>query len=108
MALGSTQPLTEMSTMNLPGGKERPGSKADKATTTCEAISRENLWASTSHNPIGLHGMLEVQLYLIREVIMFVTKELVENKFPWFKIVTLITMTTSVFYNMTPCGVVNI
>jgi hypothetical protein len=24
MALGSTQPLTEMSTRNLPGGKERP------------------------------------------------------------------------------------
>jgi hypothetical protein len=24
MALGSTQPLTEVSTRNLPGGKERP------------------------------------------------------------------------------------
>jgi hypothetical protein len=28
MALGSTQPLTEMSTRNLPGGKERPARKA--------------------------------------------------------------------------------
>jgi hypothetical protein len=28
MALGSTQPLTEMSTRNLPGGKERPAHKA--------------------------------------------------------------------------------
>jgi hypothetical protein len=29
MALGSTQPLTEMSTRNLPGGKKRPARKAD-------------------------------------------------------------------------------
>jgi hypothetical protein len=29
MALGSTQPLTEMSTRNLPGGKGRPVRKAD-------------------------------------------------------------------------------
>jgi hypothetical protein len=32
MALGSTQPLTEMSTRNLPGGKGRPASKADNLT----------------------------------------------------------------------------
>jgi hypothetical protein len=30
MTLQSTQPLTEMSTRNLPGGKERPARKADK------------------------------------------------------------------------------
>jgi hypothetical protein len=29
MALGSTQPLTEMSTGNLPGGKRAPARKAD-------------------------------------------------------------------------------
>jgi hypothetical protein len=29
MALGPTQPLTEMSTRNLPGGKGRQASKAD-------------------------------------------------------------------------------
>jgi hypothetical protein len=29
MALGSTQPLTEMSTRNLPGGKVWPVRKAD-------------------------------------------------------------------------------
>jgi hypothetical protein len=38
MALGSTQPLTEMSTRNLPGGKERPACKADNLTGICEAI----------------------------------------------------------------------
>jgi hypothetical protein len=38
MALGLTQPLTEMSTRtNLPGGKERPVRKADNHTATCEA-----------------------------------------------------------------------
>jgi hypothetical protein len=36
MALGSTQPLTEISTRNLPGGKERPARKADKLTAICE------------------------------------------------------------------------
>jgi hypothetical protein len=35
MALGSTQPLTKMSTRNLPGGKERPARKAD-LTAICE------------------------------------------------------------------------
>jgi hypothetical protein len=37
MALGSTQPLTEMSTRNVPGGKGRPVRKAD-LTATCEPI----------------------------------------------------------------------
>jgi hypothetical protein len=36
MALGSTQPLTEMSTRNLPGGKGRPECKADKLTAIRE------------------------------------------------------------------------
>jgi hypothetical protein len=38
MALGSTQPLTEMSTRNLPGGKGRPASIADNLTAICEPI----------------------------------------------------------------------
>jgi hypothetical protein len=38
MALGSTQPLTEMNTRNLPGGKGRPASKADNLTAICEPI----------------------------------------------------------------------
>jgi hypothetical protein len=38
MALGSTQPLIEMSTRNLPGGKGRPARKADKLTAICEPI----------------------------------------------------------------------
>jgi hypothetical protein len=38
MALGSTQPLTEMSTRNLPEGKGRPALKADNLTAICEPI----------------------------------------------------------------------
>jgi hypothetical protein len=36
MALGSTEPLTEMSIRNLPGSKRRPGRKADNLTAICE------------------------------------------------------------------------
>jgi hypothetical protein len=36
MALGSTQPLTEMSTRNLPVGKVWPPCEADNLTTICE------------------------------------------------------------------------
>jgi hypothetical protein len=38
MALGSTQRLIEMSTRSLPGGKGRPGRKADNLTAICEQI----------------------------------------------------------------------
>jgi hypothetical protein len=38
MALGSTQPLTEFSTRNLPGGKEQLVCEADNLTTICEPI----------------------------------------------------------------------
>jgi hypothetical protein len=56
VALGSTQPLTEMNTRNLPGGKGRPAHKANNLTAICEPIvlkvwaSRRltTLWASTA------------------------------------------------------------
>jgi hypothetical protein len=40
MALGSSQPLTEMSTRKIPGGrgKARPACKADNLTAICEPI----------------------------------------------------------------------
>jgi hypothetical protein len=39
MALGSTQPLTEMSTRNIPGGKGRPAPrKADNLAAICETF----------------------------------------------------------------------
>jgi hypothetical protein len=56
MALGSTQHLTEMSTRNLPGGKERQAREADKLTATYEPIVYKmweprrliTLWAFTA------------------------------------------------------------
>jgi hypothetical protein len=56
MALGLTQPLTEMSTWNLPGGKGRPARKADNFTAICvltvykmwEPQLLTALWASTA------------------------------------------------------------
>jgi hypothetical protein len=56
MALWSTQPLTEMSTRNLPGGKGRPARKADNLTAICESIVYKmweprrltTLWAFTA------------------------------------------------------------
>jgi hypothetical protein len=38
MALESTQPLTEMSTMNILGGKGRPARKSDNLTAIYEPI----------------------------------------------------------------------
>jgi hypothetical protein len=38
MALGPTQPLTEMTISNLPVGKRRPARKADSLIAICEQI----------------------------------------------------------------------
>jgi hypothetical protein len=46
MALGSTQPLTEMSARNLPGDKTRPAREADNLTAICEP----NVWKRGSLN----------------------------------------------------------
>jgi hypothetical protein len=56
MALGSTQPLTEMSNRNLPVGKKRPELRAETLPPSVSRMS-ENVGASTSHNPKELHGM---------------------------------------------------
>jgi hypothetical protein len=41
MALGSTQPVTEMSTGNLPGDKELPARTVVILTAICERLSRK-------------------------------------------------------------------
>jgi hypothetical protein len=56
MALGSTQPLTEMSTRNLPAGKGRPARKANNLIAIYEPIFERigelrrliTLWSSTA------------------------------------------------------------
>jgi hypothetical protein len=62
MALGSTQPLTEMSTRNHSGGAGRPARKADNLIAT-DCV--ENVVPSTSHNSLGPHGLLEGWIYLL-------------------------------------------
>jgi hypothetical protein len=42
IALGSTQPLTEMSTSNLPGGKELLAPRADNLTPSVSRLSRKH------------------------------------------------------------------
>jgi hypothetical protein len=59
MAPRSTQSVTEMSTRNLLGGKVLPARKADTSPPSMSRLSRENVGASTSHNPVGLHGLLQ-------------------------------------------------
>jgi hypothetical protein len=54
MAPGSTQPLTEMSTRDIPGGKKRPARRTDKPSMSRMS---ENVGASTFRNPKGLHGL---------------------------------------------------
>jgi hypothetical protein len=58
MTLGSTQPLTEMSTRNL------PACKSDNPTAICEPDCLENVGISMSRNPIDLQGLLQFQIYL--------------------------------------------
>jgi hypothetical protein len=41
MALETTQPLTEMSTRKLPGGKKRPALRADNLAAICEPNVRK-------------------------------------------------------------------
>jgi hypothetical protein len=54
MTLGSTQPLAEMSTWNLLGEKVKGARRVRLTQIDC----LENVEASTSDNPMGLHGLL--------------------------------------------------
>jgi hypothetical protein len=51
-AQGSTEPLTDMSTKNLPGGKGRPARKADSHAAICEPIVYK-MWEPQCLGPCG-------------------------------------------------------
>jgi hypothetical protein len=59
LALGFAQPLTEMSTRKSSGSKARPVRKGGKLNNHLWADCLDNVESSTSHNPIGLHGLLQ-------------------------------------------------
>jgi hypothetical protein len=53
MALWSTQPLTGMSTRNLPGCEARPARKADNLTVICEPIVQRKCGSLDVSQPYG-------------------------------------------------------
>jgi hypothetical protein len=57
MALGSTQPLTEISTRNLPGGVKSGRYVGLTILTPSMCRMSETVRASISRNPRGLHGL---------------------------------------------------
>ena len=75
MVLGSTQPLTEMSTRNISWGQRQPVRRVDNLITfMCWLCG--NLGASNSWNPLDLSrpvmGLLDLYLYFISQL-SFVT-----------------------------------
>jgi hypothetical protein len=73
MALGSTHPLTEMSTRKIPGCKRQRACKADNLTTICEPIVQKiwkpwpitPLWAFTAcyRNSFAIFSFFMYNLY---------------------------------------------
>jgi hypothetical protein len=61
MVMGSTQPLREMSIRNLPWGGGVKDGRRVRLTTLLPSVSRlsKDVGASTSHNPVGLHDLLQ-------------------------------------------------
>jgi hypothetical protein len=59
MALGSTQPLTHEYQESSGGVKGDWRIRLTTLPPSVSRLSRENVGASTSHNPMGLHGLLQ-------------------------------------------------
>jgi hypothetical protein len=59
------------------GGKGQPVRKTDNLTAICE-LSRENMGASTSHNPMDLHCLLQRYIYLF--LLLLQIGNLIEKK----------------------------
>jgi hypothetical protein len=59
MALGATQPLTEMSIRYLSGVKGQPERKADNLIAKCEPLVYKMWEPRRLNNLMGLHGLLQ-------------------------------------------------
>jgi hypothetical protein len=65
MAPRSTQPLTEMSTRNLPGGKGRPARRAVNLTAICEPIVKTKCGSlDVSHSPMAFTACYRDSFFL--------------------------------------------
>jgi hypothetical protein len=60
-----TQPLTNMSTRYLLRSKVREACNAGNLTAIFSVNYLENVEVSMSQNPMGLHGLLKGQIFLI-------------------------------------------
>jgi hypothetical protein len=58
-----------MSTRSLNEGKGGTAHKANILSAIYGANYLENVRASTSHNPVGLHGLLRGYLYIFHQVL---------------------------------------
>jgi hypothetical protein len=72
MALGSTQPLTEMSTKNLPGGRKWPAHNSDNLTAISEPTVQKisNLDVSQTYGPTQPVTGLDLTLPLYTRTFM--------------------------------------
>jgi hypothetical protein len=78
MALGSTQPLSEMSTSYLSEDKGRPARKADNLTDIFWVDCLENVGASTSHSPVT---GIALPLFVFFQVLLCVHEQIVGSKY---------------------------
>jgi hypothetical protein len=85
MALGRTQPLTEMRTRNLSGGKGRPESKADKLTAICEQIVYKKCGSLDVSQPYGPYFLLSCAVTLWAGI-PFVPLQLLQCMVVWVSI----------------------
>jgi hypothetical protein len=66
MTLGSIKPVTEVSTRNLRGGvKGRWHIGLATLPPSVSCLSRQTVKGLTSHNPMGLDGLLQRQLIFL-------------------------------------------
>jgi hypothetical protein len=65
MALGLTQPITEMSTRNHLGGKVRPARRAANLTAFCKPI----VWKMWAPRPLTRIALFFLFFYLVCEAI---------------------------------------